>query len=53
LCDEASLQDEKEAAAKEEEARAKDMFCENVRSSVPNGHIQVSVDFSEEKVALP
>ena len=53
LCDEASLQDEKEAAAKEEETRAKEMYCENVRASVPNGHILVSVNFSEEKVALP
>lgn len=53
LCDEARLQDEKEAAAQEEETRAKDLFCENVRSSVPNGHLQVSVNFSDEKVALP
>ena len=53
LCDEASLQDEKEAAAREEETRAKETYCENVRASVPNGHIQVSVSFSEDKVALP
>ena len=53
LYDEAVLQDEKEAAVQEEETRAKELYCENVRASVANGHIQVSVNFSEEKIALP
>ena len=53
LCDEASRQEEMQAAAQasqnEEVARAKENFCEGVISAIPDGSLQVSVRVVEEK----